>query len=121
MLFMRKNIRNNGKEDFGQRLCRLRKCKGMTQGELGERIGVSIRALSGYERGECEPSVHLLAPLAENLGVDVAELLGVTPCSGRSIATLNQRWAKRFKEIENLSGRKQHAIMQVLDMALQKG
>jgi len=105
-------------EAFGERLRRLRKAKGLTQSELGERVGVSLRALSGYERGECEPSVHLLAPLAQHLGVSLEELLGVAPVKGIEKAGISQRWAKRFKEIECLSGRKQHAIMQVLDMAL---
>jgi len=114
---MKKTRKGNcGGETFGQRLARFRKTKGLTQGELGAAIGVSIRALSAYERDECEPSIELLAALGNQLGVSVDELLGTLKETSRIL--INPRWAKRFKQIEFLSGRKQQAIMQVIDMAL---
>ena len=35
----------------GEQIAALRKAKGITQNELGERIGVSFQAVSKWERG----------------------------------------------------------------------
>ena len=63
------------KERFGAFLARLRKEKGMTQKELAERLFVSDKAVSKWERALSLPDVALLIPLADCLGVSVAELL----------------------------------------------
>lgn len=53
----------------------LRKEKGLTQRALAERLYVSDKAVSKWERGLSLPDVALLTPLSEALGVGVAELL----------------------------------------------
>lgn len=63
------------KERFGQFVAGLRKEKGMTQKELAQRLYVSDKAVSKWERGLSIPDVSLLVPLAGALGVSVAELL----------------------------------------------
>ena len=54
---------------------RLRESKKMTQEELAERIFVSGKAVSKWETGQGFPDISLLEPLAEALGLSVAELL----------------------------------------------
>lgn len=39
-------------EKIGQQICYLRKARGLTQADLGERLGVSFQAVSKWERGE---------------------------------------------------------------------
>lgn len=68
------------KEKFGVFLVQLRKEKGLTQKELAEKLYVSDKAVSKWERGLSLPDIALLQPLAELLGVSVTELL-----SGRYI------------------------------------
>lgn len=63
------------KERFGAFLCALRKEQGMTQKELAQRLFVSDKAVSKWERGQSVPDVALLTPLAQILGVTVTELL----------------------------------------------
>ena len=63
------------KEKFGSFVARLRKEQGMTQKELAERLFVSDKAVSKWERGLSLPDVSLLTPLGEQLGVTVTELL----------------------------------------------
>lgn len=53
----------------------LREKRGLTQKELGERIGVSDKAVSKWETGRGLPDITLLEGLAVALGVSVAELL----------------------------------------------
>ena len=49
----------------GEQIATLRKAKGITQNELGERIGVSFQAVSKWERGETLPDITLLPDLAK--------------------------------------------------------
>ncbi len=60
---------------FGQFVSQLRKKQNMTQRELADRLGVSDKAVSKWERALSLPDVALLLPLAECLGVSVTELL----------------------------------------------
>ncbi len=63
------------REKFGAFVAELRKEKGFTQQELAEKLFVSNKAVSKWERGLSLPDISLLTPLAETLGVTVTELL----------------------------------------------
>ena len=53
----------------------LRKAKGLTQNELGERLGVSFQAVSKWERAETLPDTAILLNLADVLGTTVDFIL----------------------------------------------
>ena len=53
----------------------LRKNKGITQSELGERVGVSFQAVSKWERGETLPDIALLPDLAKVLETSIDNIL----------------------------------------------
>lgn len=59
----------------GKFIAELRKEKGMTQEQLGERLGVNSRSVSRWENGHGMPDISLLLELADVLGVTVQELL----------------------------------------------
>ena len=62
----------------GNFICQLRNEKGLTQKELGERLGVSNKAVSKWENGAAVPRVSLIPKLADELGCTQEELfLGV--------------------------------------------
>ena len=63
------------KEKFGTFLSQLRREKGMTQKDLAEKLFVSDKAVSKWERGLSLPDVALLQPLADLMGVTISELL----------------------------------------------
>ena len=63
------------KEKFGTFVAQLRKEKGLMQKELAEKLYVSDKAVSKWERGLSIPDVSLLIPLAEALGITATELL----------------------------------------------
>lgn len=73
------NLKNGGKvmniKKVGEQIAVLRKAKGLTQSELGERIGVSFQAVSKWERGETLPDVTLLPDLAKILETTVDFIL----------------------------------------------
>lgn len=63
------------KETFGNMVAVLRKEKGMTQLELSEKMGVTDKAVSKWERDLSFPDVSSIPKLAEILGVSVDELM----------------------------------------------
>src|SRR5579862_3724639 len=69
---------------FGQRLRHLRRVRGLTLTELGERVGRAPSALSLLENGRREPKLSLIEQLASALGVPVADLLSKQPPSRRA-------------------------------------
>ena len=63
------------KQQFGIFISQLRKEKGYTQKELAQKLFVSDKAVSKWERGLSMPDISLLVPLSEVLGITVTELL----------------------------------------------
>ena len=63
------------KAKFGAFVAQLRKEKGLMQKDLAEKLYVSDKAVSKWERGLSIPDVTLLVPLADILGITVTELL----------------------------------------------
>ena len=59
----------------GQFIAECRKEKKLTQKELGNRLGVTDRAVSKWETGRSFPDVAMLEPLSVQLEVSVGELL----------------------------------------------
>ena len=62
-------------QTFGATVAALRKERGMTQLELAERMGVTDKAVSKWERDLSLPDTASLPKLAETLGVTVDELM----------------------------------------------
>lgn len=66
---------------MGEIISTLRKERNMTQRELAERLNVTDKAVSKWERGLSCPDVSSLPKLAETLGVPVETLLDAAPKS----------------------------------------
>lgn len=62
-------------EKTGRFIAELRGERGLTQRELAEKIGVTDKAVSKWERGRGFPDVSLLETLSNELGVSIAELI----------------------------------------------
>ena len=54
---------------FGQRLFEIRKRKGLTQKQLAEHLGATVRAVSYYEREAKNPTLEQIERIAAALGV----------------------------------------------------
>lgn len=72
---------------IGRLIRELRMEKGITQRALADRLGVSDRTVSKWERGRGAPDLTLLGPLSEALGVKIegilrGELAGEDPVGG---------------------------------------
>ena len=65
------------KKTLGTIIAELRKQRGMTQLELAEKMGVTDKAVSKWERDLSCPDINSIPNLAEILGVSVEELMQV--------------------------------------------
>lgn len=63
------------KKTLGAMIAELRKKQGMTQLELAEKMGVTDKAVSKWERDLSCPDINSIPNLAEVLGVSVEELM----------------------------------------------
>jgi len=70
-------VRTSAPESFGSRLQRLRKERGLTLAQLGERLEVSKPTVWAWEKGKARPIESRIAAIAEVLGVSEDELADV--------------------------------------------
>lgn len=68
-------MRNLDNVRTGALIRRLRRELGLTQYQLAERLGVSDKAVSKWERGLGSPEVSTLPQLSQVLGVDLVQML----------------------------------------------
>lgn len=59
----------------GKLILRLRREKSLTQAQLAEKMNISDKAISKWERGMGCPDVSLLRELSEHLGVNIEKIL----------------------------------------------
>ena len=78
----------------------LRKANGMTQKELAEKLNVSDKAVSRWERDECAPDLTLIPVLAEIFGVTSDELLRGEKATAKQ--TEEAAAAKTQKQLDRL-------------------
>lgn len=62
--------------EIGQRIRAFRKGKGLSQTELAEKIGKSLRTVQKYEKGEIEVAVSVIGEIAAALSVSSSDILG---------------------------------------------
>lgn len=102
---------------FGKRLAVLRKAAGLTQKELGEKVGVSNRVIHYYEGETNYPAAHLIEPLAKALNASTDELLGVKEIKKETSPKQAALW-KRLRKIEALPQSKQKTLLKTIDTFL---
>ncbi|RFA36192.1 XRE family transcriptional regulator [Virgibacillus dokdonensis] len=77
----------------GGKIRELRKKRGLTQKELGEKIGVKHNTISSYEKGTNEPEQNILYSMANVLEVSINEFFPLSERTERQpkkVVTVNQ-------------------------------
>jgi transcriptional regulator with XRE-family HTH domain len=67
-------MNNNILKEVGKKVRTLRKLKGYTQEELGEKTSLSYKFIGEIERGEVNPSLNSLISIANALGIKINAL-----------------------------------------------
>lgn len=84
------------KKSLGTFLTVLRKANGMTQKDLADRLNVSDKAVSRWERNESCPDVTLIPVIADIFGVTSDELLRGERCDNADEADVTERTDKEI-------------------------
>ena len=85
-------------EYTGNKIKELRNKKGFTQKQLAEKLFVTDKAVSKWERGINYPDIALLDRIANELDVTVVELLGLENSSSDEVVTSMTILSKQEKE-----------------------
>ena len=92
---------------FGCFVQEQRKALGLNQAELADRLHVTAKAVSRWERGVGFPDIKLLQPLAEALGVTIPELIHgeriQEPLSREEASSMVTQTVRELQEQEQLS------------------
>lgn len=84
------------------KLKELRIANGLTQAELGERLGISAKVISKWENGESLPPCELLPNLADAFQISIDELFGRT--HGEKVDLKNEVRKYGFDHADGISG-----------------
>lgn len=98
------------KQQFGSFIADNRKAAGLTQKALAQRLHVTDKAVSKWERALSYPDVTLLEPLAEALGMGVEKLMA---CQRQAVKREEERPVKNLLEIsrENQRTERRKAVL----------
>lgn len=109
--------RSAAEESLGDRIRRYRLAKGLTQTQLGERIGVSQRVVAYYEVKGISPPPELLVRIADALDVSTDVLLGRKKGSDRGGAEPagNVRRLRHLKQLDELPLHDRKAVFKIID------
>ncbi len=88
--------------EIGNRIRTARKQKGLSQTELANLLGKSMRTIQKYESGEIEPSIAIINEIAKRLDVESAYLMGYgrtdeTMAALRLAVYLKGKSAKKYR------------------------
>lgn len=82
-------VLNMNDQSMAKFICELRKSKNMTQKQLAERLHITDKAISKWERGLGYPDISILSKLAEILEVTTNELLKGERSAGQQPQEVN--------------------------------
>jgi transcriptional regulator with XRE-family HTH domain len=106
----------SSEETTGQRVRRFRLAQGLTQVELGNRVGLSQRMVAYYEAQGGVPSADLLRKLADALRLSTDVLLGrAASARGPRGVTINPRLLRRLKRIEELPEHDRKTVLKMIE------
>ena len=105
--------------EIGQRIFTARRSRGISQAELGKKIGATLRAISYYERETDNISASTLKKIAEALGITTTDLLGESP---NKIPPADKPFAlkKTVEKIEALPTKNRKTVVEMVDFLTAK-
>jgi len=105
---------------LAERLRELRKQKGLSQTELGERVEIHYAHIGRYERGVSRPGADTLKRLADALGVSGDYLLEGAVEEAARARFEDRELLQQFQEIEKLPEEDKAVVKRLLDVFLTK-
>lgn len=109
-------------KNIGKRIRSRRQELGLSQAELGSRLGIHQKQISSYERGVNLPSSEVMIRLAEVLGVSLDYLAysKEVAASPSYEPSYDSELMERFKALQELTAEERGLALQVLDLIILK-
>lgn len=101
---------------FGQFIAKLRKEKNMTQKELAEKLHLTDKTISKWEKGLSFPDIATLEPLSELFDVSITELLSGEQDNKKEV-NIDEKVLEILKQVE-LQKRKKLKKMILIGLAI---
>jgi transcriptional regulator with XRE-family HTH domain len=105
---------------LGSRIKRLRQERSWSQAQLGKRLGVHQKQISGYERGIHFPQTDLLIRVAELFDVSLDFLAFDGREDTDRVRLADRELLERFEQIDQLSEADRATVKAVLDTFILK-
>jgi transcriptional regulator with XRE-family HTH domain len=105
---------------LGTKIKDVRKKRGLSQGELAEKIGISTPHMNRLEKEKYQPSIQVVSKLAGVLEVSVDYLLSDEDGPIQEVKIQNKPLAEKIKLIDSLDQEDQQALSRVIDSMLTK-
>lgn len=102
---------------FGEFIMQLRHEKKLTQKELGERLFISDKAISKWERGLSFPDINMLISISNFFNVSIAELLMGEKSDATNLKQFNDNIVSSLKKKERINSKKER-IKTILTIGL---
>jgi transcriptional regulator with XRE-family HTH domain len=104
---------------FGKRLATARESAGLTQSQLGEKLGLSQRAIAHWERGTTALRPDQLDALVKLLNVSVDTLVSGNEIPEKETGPKG-KVRKIFEAVSRLPRRQQEKIVEVVEAFVEK-
>ena len=99
---------------FGERLTLVRKRKGLSQADIGKKIGINGDAYGRYERNEVRPTIEMAVKISEALEVSLDYLVGKTDM------LLDNETIKRIQDVSKMPEVERNHVYALLDAFITK-
>ncbi|MDD5342917.1 MAG: helix-turn-helix transcriptional regulator [Smithella sp.] len=103
---------------LGDKLRLLRLEKGLTQTQLGEKVGLSKRMMAHYEKHATRPPTDKVMLLAHALGIKIEDLLKSTPIS--KMAGTDPKFSRKLEKAKRLPQSDKQIVTTMIDSLLKK-
>lgn len=97
---------------FGKFIAELRKEKNMTQKQLAEKLNLTDKAISKWERGLSFPDITILNPLADVLEINISELLNCEKGNKKEI-DINKAVEEAIEKINRTKEKREKKIIKI--------
>jgi transcriptional regulator with XRE-family HTH domain len=100
---------------LGERIKRLRQERGWSQAQLGQKLGVHQKQVSGYERDIHVPSTDLLIRISEAFDVTLDYLVSGGQAGSPRVEVSDRELIRHMEAIDRLPEKDKAAIKTVLE------
>ncbi len=105
---------------FSEKLSKMRKQKGFTQGEMAKMAGVGIAQLRRYEGGKSSPTLEVIKNIAKNLRITSDELIFDKNEGVAAGNIFDKELLEQFEEISKMKPQDKNAIKIILESMILK-